>query len=103
MGSGADHDERVRTAELDARITDMTRGDLVVFQYALTSLEECLQEFWNILQLDPAVKGSLNALFIEQRKQYEVTRILFDSVVSRHDRFLNLVLHLHHGFQWVLD
>ena len=95
-GSG-DQIARVRIAEyeVDARVTDMIRGDFMAFQSALTSLEEYLQGFLRILSLDPAIKESLGALFMELRRQCEVPRLLFDSLVSRYDRFLNLVLHLH--------
>jgi hypothetical protein len=76
-------------------MADMIRGDFMVFQSALTSLEEYLQDFWRILNLDPAIKESLGALFMEQRKQCEVIESSFDNVVSRYDRFLNLVPYLH--------
>ena len=95
LDSGGDHDARVRTAELGARLSDMARGDFMAFKAALTSLEEILQDFWRILNLDPAIKELLCAMLIERRKQCEVTSLLFDNVVSRYDRFLNLVLCLH--------
>ena len=92
LDSGGDHEARVRTAELGARLSDMARGDFMAFKAALTSLEEKLQEFWQILHLDIAIKESLCAMLMERRKQCEVTSLLFDNVVSRYDRFLNLVL-----------
>ena len=95
MDSGGDQDARVRTAELDARLADMTSGDFTAFKAALTSLEENLQDFWRILNLDPAIKESLCAMLIERRKQCEMTSLLFDNVVGRYDRCLNLVLCLH--------
>ena len=98
LDSGGDHDARVRGAEVGARVADMIRGDFMAFQSALTSLEEYLQDFLRILSLDPAIKESLGTLFMELRRQCEVPRLLFDSVVSRYDRFLNLVLHLHPHF-----
>ena len=95
LDSGGDHDARVRTAELGVRLADMIRGDFMAFKAALTSLEENLQDFWRILNLDPAIKESLCAVLMERRKQCEVISILFDNIVSRYDRFLNLVLCLH--------
>ncbi len=73
----------------------MIRGDFIVFQSAFTSLEEYLEDFWRILNLDPAVKESFGALFMKRRKQSEVTKLLHDSIVTRYDRFLNLVPYLH--------
>ena len=95
LDSGGDHDARVRVAEESARGADMIRGDFMAFQSALTSLEEYLQDFYRILSLDPAVKESLGALFMELRRKCEVPSRLLDSVVTRYDRFLNLVPHLH--------
>ena len=95
LGSGADHDARVRTAELGARLADMIRCDFRAFQSALGSLEEYLQDFWRILNLDPAMKKSLGVLLMEKRKQREVIDLLWDHLVSRHDRFLSLVTYLH--------
>ena len=91
LDSSADHNASVRFAELGARLADMIRGDFIVFQSALTSLEEYLQDFWHILNLDPAVKVSFGALLVKQRQECEVTGILHDNVLSRYDRFLNLV------------
>src|SRR5260221_272667 len=95
LDSDADHNASVRTAELDARVADMMKGDFMVFQSALTSLEEYLQHFWRILNLDPAVKESFGVLFTKQRKEFEATSLLHDNIVSRYDRFLNLVSYLH--------
>ena len=91
LDSGADHDARVRTAEIGARISDIERGSFMAFQAALTSLEEKLQVFWRILNLDPAIKEILCEMIMERRKQCEVISLLFDNIVSRYDRFLNLV------------
>ena len=93
--NSADHDARVRSAEVDARSADQMKGDFMAFQSALASLEEYLQDFWRILNLDPYIKESVGALFMEQRKQCEVTRQRLDTLVSRYDRFLNLVPYLH--------
>ena len=95
LDSGGDHDARVRTAELGARLSDMARGDFMAFKAALTSLEETLQDFWRILNLDPVIKESLCAMLMERRKQCEVISLLFDNIVNRYDRFLNLVPYLH--------
>lgn len=105
IGSGADHDARVRAAELDASLADIVKGDFRTFQSALASSEEFVQDFWRILNLDPAIKESVDALFMEQRKQCEVTSQMLDSLVGRYDRYLNLVLYFHshsHG-QWVIN
>lgn len=85
---------RVRTAEQCASIADNERGSFMAFQAALTSLEGKLQDFWRILNLDPAIKEALCAMIIEQRKQCEVISLLLNNVVSRYDRLLNLVLRL---------
>ena len=95
LDSGADHNSRVRIAEMDSRLADMIRGDFQAFQSAFISLEDYLQDFWRILNLDPAIKESLGTLFTEQRKQAKVINMLFDNIVSRYDRFLNLVTYLH--------
>jgi len=95
LNSDADHDSRVRATEIDTRIADCLRGDFKAFQSALTSLEEHLQDFWHRLNLDSAIKVSLDALITEQKKQCKVIDLLLDSVVSRYDRFLNLVTYLH--------
>ena len=94
LDSGADHDARVRIAELDARLANIMRGNFRAFQSALGSLEEYLQDFWRILNLDPALKESLNALIKEQRKEGVAINILLDSIVSQYDRFLSLVTYL---------
>jgi hypothetical protein len=95
LKSDADHDSRVRDAEVEVRIADTQRGDFKAFQSALTSLEEHLQDFWRRLKLDPAIKESFAALIMEKRKQCEAIDLLLDSVVSRYDRFLNLVTYPH--------
>ena len=95
LDSSGDHDTRVRTAELDASLADMIRGDYMAFKAALTSLEENLQDFWRILNLDPAIKESLCAMLMERRKQCEVVSLLLDNIVSRYDRYLNLVPYLY--------
>lgn len=95
LDSGGDHNARVRVAEVDARLADMIRSDFKAFQSALISLEKFLQDFFRIQNLDPAVEVSLGALFMELRKECEVPSLLYDSIVTRYDRFLNLVLYLH--------
>ena len=95
LDSGGDHHAQVQAAEVVATVADMIRGDFMAFQSALTSLEESLQDLYRILSLDPAVKESLGALFMELRRKCEVPGLLFDSVVTRYDRFLNLVSYLH--------
>ena len=95
LDSSVDHNVLVRAAEGDARLADMIKGDFMVFQSALTSLEEYLHEFWRTLNLDPAVKEQLGALFMKQRKECEATNLLYANLVSRYDRFLNLVPYLH--------
>ena len=95
LDNRGDHDARVRTAELGVRLADMIRGDFMAFKAALTSLEGYLQDFWRILNLDPAIKESLCVMLMEKRNQCEVISLLFDNIVSRYDRFLNLVPCLH--------
>ncbi len=84
LDSGADHNARVRTAELDARVADMIRGDFMIFQSALTSMEEHLKDIWRVLNLDPAVKESFGVLFMKQRKEFEATNLLYDNIVTRY-------------------
>jgi len=103
LNNDADHDSRVRAAEISSRITDAAMGDFKVFRSALKSLEGYLQDFWWILNLDPAIKESLDALIMEKMMQCEVIDLLLDNLVSRYDRFLNLVTHLHpHSNAWGL-
>ena len=98
-----DHNARVRAAELDARLADMIRGDFMAFQSALTSFEEFLQDFFRKLKLDPAIEESFGALFMGLRKKCEVPSLLYDSIVTRYDRFLNLVSYLHPHSNEALD
>ena len=95
LKSDADHDSRVRSAEINSRLADATSGDSKNFRSALKSLEGYLQDFWRILKLDPAIKEPLDVLITEKRMQCEVTHLLLDNVVSRYDRSLNLVTYLH--------
>ena len=82
---------RVLSVEYDAGVLDRTRGDFMAFQAALTSLERHLQDLWSTLNLRPTLDESCSALFTEQRELCEVTRCLFDSLLSRYDRYLTLV------------
>ena len=91
-----DHDSRVRLAEINSRIADTTRGDFKAFRSALESLMGHLQDFWCILKLDPAIKESLDALIMKNKMQCEVIDLLWENVISRYDRFLNLVTYLDH-------
>ncbi len=103
LDNSADHKKLVQIAELDARLSDMIRGDFLTFQSALTSLGEYLQDFCRILNLDPAIKKSFGELCMEQRKRCEVLSLLFASIVTRYDRFLNLVPCLPFSFQRVVN
>jgi len=67
LTNDADHESRVRSAEINSRVVDETRSDFKAFRSALKSLEGYLQDFWRILKLDPAIKESLDALIIDQR------------------------------------
>jgi hypothetical protein len=95
LNSKADHDKRVRNAEINVRLADEMRCDFMCFQSALASLEKYFQALWCTMKLDPSIGESLGALFIEQKKHSEVTSLVLDNVVSRYDRFLNLVSYLH--------
>ncbi|SRR5258708_789384 len=86
----SDHDDRVRTAERNARVVDLMKGDFMVLQSALTSVEKC-QDLWSILNLSPATRVTLSTLCAEQKRQGEVIMHRFDNLVSRYDRYLNLV------------
>ena len=103
LDRGGDHNDRVRVAEVDARLADMIRSDFKAFQSALTSFEVFLQDFFRTLKLDPAVEESFGALFMKLRKKCEVPGMLYDSIVTRYDRFLNLVPYLLPSFQWALE
>jgi len=94
LDSTSDHEARVRQAEFNARSVDFTKGDFTTLRSALASVEEC-QGLWDTLKLDLAIGQSLSALFMEQKKRCEVTANLLDNLVSRYDRFLNLVRYLH--------
>jgi len=95
LTNDADHEFRVRRAENNSSVVDAARGDFKAFRSTLKSLEGYLQDFWCILKLDPAIKESLDALIMEKRMQCEVIDLLLDNLVSRYDRYLNLVTHLH--------
>ena len=98
LDNSADHNALARTAEGDSRLADMIKGDFMIFQSTLTPLEEFLQDFCRKLDLDPAVMESFGALFMKQRKECEATNLLYANVVSRYDRFLNLVSYFHPYF-----
>ena len=91
LGKTADHEDRVRRAEIRATVADELRGHVKVFQSALISLETYFQGFWDTMNLDPNTRESLCALITEQRNHCEVTSHLVDNIVTRSDRFLNLV------------
>jgi hypothetical protein len=95
LDSSADHEDRVRTAEVDVRLADEMRCDFMTFRLALTSLEKYFQDLWCTMKLDSNIGESLGALLIEQKRHSEATSLILDSVVSRYDRFLNLVSYLH--------
>jgi len=98
LDKSADHNGRVRSAERSARLVDCTSGDFMAVRSALESLKQYFQDSWCTLKLDPAIRESLGALFLEQKKYCEATAHLFDILVSRCDRFLNLVWNLRsHG------
>ena len=94
LDSASDHEVRVRQAEFHARSVDYTKGDFATLRSALTSVEEC-HNLWNTLKLDLRVRASLSARFKEQKQRCQVTANLLDNLVSRYDRFLNLVWYLH--------
>jgi hypothetical protein len=94
LGSTSDHEARVRQAEFNARSVDYTKGDFTTLRSALAAVEEC-QGLWDTLKLDPTIRQSLSALFMEQKQRFQVTANLLDNLVSRYDRFLNLVWYLH--------
>ena len=93
----ASHDihDRVLSVEHDAGVLDLTRGDFMALQAALTSLERHLQDLWSTLNLRPTFDESFGPLFTEQRELCEVTRYLLDSLLSRYDRYLTLVWSLY--------
>ena len=91
LGTDNDHNDRVRRAESFARAVDSTRSDFAAFQAALTSLEKCLRELWSTLNLRPTFNEPFGALFTEQKQLCEATYHLLDGLVSRYDRYLNLV------------
>jgi hypothetical protein len=91
LGSGADHNDRVRIAEDHARSADMTRGDFTAFKNALIPLEKYCQDVCSMFNLNSNMRESLGAPFAELNIRCEVTSHLLDNVVSRYDRSLNLV------------
>jgi hypothetical protein len=90
LDSTSDHEARVRQAEFSTRSVDYTKGDFTTLRLALASVEEC-RHLWDTLNLNKTIRESLSALFMEQQKRCEVTANLLDNLVSRYDRFLNLV------------
>src|SRR5258706_3591080 len=95
LDGGDDHHGRVRAAEAFASHADRTRGDFVVFRKAFVSLEQSFRGSKFPFTFNAHIRESLNASFTEQKELCEVTSHLFDNIVSRYDRFLNLVSHLH--------
>ena len=91
------HNDRVRIAESFSRTLDCARGDFAAFQAALTSSEKHLQNLWSTLNLYPTFDEAFGALFTEQKGLCEATRSLLDGLVSRYDRYLNLVLSVYPG------
>src|SRR5258706_3660078 len=94
LDNASDHEARVRQAEFHARSVDYTTGDFTTLRSALVSVEEC-HNLWYTLKLGLGVRASLSALFKEQKQRCHVTANLLDNLVSRYDRFLNLVWYLH--------
>ena len=95
MSGSTDHNYDVRVVESFARYADIMSGDFIAFKHALVSLEQYLQDPCSLLNLDSDIRESLSASFAEQKRYCEVTSHLLNNVVSRYDRFLNLVLYLH--------
>jgi len=103
LGGVTDHNARVRSAEDYAGSVDVMRGDFIAFKDALVSLEQYFQQMWSLLSLDPNISESLGALFTEQKKSCEATSHLLDNIVSRYDRYLNLVSVPHpHFIGWYI-
>ena len=100
LASGDDHNGRVRAAEAFARHADMTRGDLIIFMKAFRSLEQYFRDSRSPFTFDSHTRESLNATLAEQKDRCEVPRCLFDNIVSRYDRFLDLVSYLHPHANW---
>lgn len=90
--------DRVLSVEYDAGVVDRTRGDFVAFQTALISLERHLRDLWSTLNLRPTFDESFGVLFTKQRELCEVTRYLSDSLLSRYNRYLTLVLSFYPNF-----
>ena len=90
LDKGSDHDKHVRSTENLVRAIDRTRGNFSNFQLAFVSVEKC-QELRHMLNLDQTARDSLDALFMQQKMRLKATGQLFDNILSRHDRFLNLV------------
>ena len=86
-----DHSRRVRRTENYSRVVDRSRGDFLASQASLTALEKYLHNLCNTLNLRPTFNESFVALFAEQREYFEATHHLFDSMVSRYDRYLTVV------------
>jgi len=98
LGSSADHTDRVRSAERNARVIDYAKNNFNTFQSALASVEQC-EELWGALSLDAATRKSLGALFGKQQKQCEVITNLLGNLGNLYDRFLNLVWYLRPTFR----
>ena len=86
-----DHNDHVRNTESTARAVDRARGDFMVFQCALPSLERRLQDLWSTLHHRHTFSESFGTLLTEQKEYCKVTGHLLDSLVIRYDRYLTVV------------
>jgi endonuclease III len=91
LAAGSNHEARIKSTEAGATLVDQTRCDVRTFQAALIESAKQCQKVANLLNLDIDGIESLISAFSElERKCMDVVRTL-DSLVSRYDRFLNLV------------
>jgi len=91
LGNTANHEKRVWAGERITTLADEVKGDFRAFQSALISLERYFQGLGDTMNLDPKTIESLGELITEQKIHCEVTSHLVDNIVTRYDRFLNVV------------
>ena len=94
LAGGPNHKTRVESAEIHASRVDQTKCDAQIFRAALIESAKQCQKIAHLLRIDPTCEEFLASAFSELERQCIDLESIFDSLVSRYDRFLNLVPHL---------
>jgi len=94
LAVGPNHKTRVESAEIHASRVDQTRCDAHIFRTALIESAKQCQKMSHLLRIDSTCEEFLASAFSELERRCMDIESIFDSLVSRYDRFLNLVSHL---------